>query len=236
MTEKQPAAKRTGKMPSGQLGVSRQHPRKGKHPGRVAPKNQCGARKTGNSSAGPGFCTQAAGYRTDHPGYGNCAMHSGNTRAGRTHAARLMAQALLDGQPTFGAPIEDKDPGTILLEEVGRTAGHVAWLGERIQMFGLDLSDAGALLQLSEQGYEKAAWVNLYQSERQHLIRACKAALDAGVAERKVRLAEEQGALLATVIRSILFDPELALTGVQREIAPTVVRRHLTLLPTGTEE
>ncbi|RMI47594.1 hypothetical protein EBO15_01450 [Actinomadura harenae] len=47
-------------------------------------------------------------------------------------------------------------------------------------------------------------WMELYQSERVHLARVAKAALDAGVAERQVRLAEQQGELLAGAINRIL--------------------------------
>lgn len=55
--------------------------------------------------------------------------------------------------------------------------------------------------------------------------RACKTALDAGVAERQVRLAESEGELLATAIKGILS--ALNLTPEQWSIAPKVVAAQL---------
>jgi hypothetical protein len=49
-------------------------------------------------------------------------------------------------------------------------------------------------------------WVKLYQEERDRLVRVAKAAIDAGVEERQVRLAEGQAQQLAQVIRAILTD------------------------------
>ncbi len=49
-------------------------------------------------------------------------------------------------------------------------------------------------------------WVRLYQEERDRLVRVAKAAIDAGVAEQQVRLAEEQAQRLAKVITAMLTD------------------------------
>jgi hypothetical protein len=49
-------------------------------------------------------------------------------------------------------------------------------------------------------------WVKLYQEERDRLVRVAKAAIDAVVEERQVRLAEGQAQQLARVIRTILTD------------------------------
>ena len=57
---------------------------------------------------------------------------------------------------------------------------------------------------------------------------AREATLDAGVEERKVRIAEAQGELLAEVIKAILGD--LGLTKKQQSEAPAIVRRHLLAL------
>lgn len=59
------------------------------------------------------------------------------------------------------------------------------------------------------------------------LARHCKLALDAGVAERQVRLAEEQGRLIVRVIESMLDDPALGLTKKQRSAGRKVAARHL---------
>jgi hypothetical protein len=58
-----------------------------------------------------------------------------------------------------------------------------------------------------------------------------KLALDAGVEERKVRIAEQQGELIPQVIRSVLGD--LGLNSKQQSEAPAIVRRHLLALAPG---
>lgn len=142
-------------------------------------------------------------------------------------AERLMVEGEMR---KFGNPIEVA-PHLALLQEVHRTAGHVAWLGQVIAQMEEDLE----LTQLVGGGAESyprrvpSIWVELYQKERGHLARVSKMALDAGVAERQVRLAERQGELLAGAIQAILAD--LKLSPDQRKLAPGVVRRHLTALP-----
>lgn len=77
------------------------------------------------------------------------------------------------------------------------------------------------------------ALVTLESDERERCSRFAKTALDAGVAERAIRLAEEQADILATLLRSVFDDPALALTADQRETALAVTRRHLTAVATG---
>jgi hypothetical protein len=55
-----------------------------------------------------------------------------------------------------------------------------------------------------------------------------KLALDAGVKGRRVRIAEAQGELLASVIKAILGD--LGLNKNEQTDAPAIVRRHLLAL------
>jgi hypothetical protein len=166
--------------------------------------DKCGARKR----KGDGTCRQAAGWGTDHPGTGPCKLHGGMTpahvKAARTHFAR---QAVA----TYGLP-RDIDPAAALLEEVHRTAGHVSWLAAKIaELKESDLTwgvtqeidkSATAFPGTDTKATARASvWLELYHRERAHLVRVSKAALDAGISERLVRLAEQQGAMLAEVIR-----------------------------------
>jgi hypothetical protein len=136
---------------------------------------------------------------------------------------------------TYGLPIEIS-PADALLQEVHRTAGHVAWLGERIQSLTPDDLVWSTAREVDKRATEtpgidttqaavEHAWVRLYREERAHLAAVSKAALAAGIEERRVRLAESQGALLAGVIRAVLGD--LDLTPVQLERAAEAVPRHL---------
>lgn len=139
---------------------------------------------------------------------------------------------------TYGLPL-DVSPGDALLDEVRYTAGHVAWLRERIR----ELEDRDLVWGVTEETDQQASefpgvnttrgakpnvWVELYMRERKHLVDAAKAAIAAGIEERKVRLAEQQGALVAMVIRGILADLEL--TPGQKERVSEVVPRRLRAL------
>lgn len=173
------------------------------------------------------------------PGATVCATHGGkapqvvakaNERLERAAAERAVA--------TYGLAVE-VDPLQALLDELHRTAGHVAWLGALIADLEHTEDEDGktrsGLRQWRPAGefggsWVPSVWVELYQSERTHLARVAKSCLDAGVEERRVRLAEDQGRLVADVIRRIVAglgrdpsDPEV------RE----VVRRELTLVSGG---
>ncbi|WP_235939394.1 hypothetical protein [Occultella kanbiaonis] len=146
---------------------------------------------------------------------------------------------------TFGLPV-DIAPSEALLEEVRWTAGHVQWLRGRVQELDDDgthhslvwgetkVTDKGSGVAPGTDTVESSApsiWYILYAKERDHLVAVCAAALKAGVEERRVRLAEQQGELVATVIRRIL--DELQLTVEQAGRAPEIAARHLRLIAGG---
>lgn len=163
-----------------------------------------------------------------------CRWHGGN--AGQVKAA--VERRRQEGQAkaavvTFGLPREI-DPQTALLEEVHRTAGHVAYLGQvvaELEQSELTQLDAG------ERFERPAVWVEMYERERTHLVKVAATCISAGIAERQVRLAEDQGRQLAGVLRDVLADvfgllgeagvSVDVLVRVQREAVPGVVRRRL---------
>jgi hypothetical protein len=119
---------------------------------------------------------------------------------------------------TYGTPVE-VEPLDALLGELWRTAGHVQWLSELIaeldhegtgqaRVSGEDYSSSGrsGLKQYTtDKGltWEKpAVWLELYQSERTHLARVAKDCLTVGIEERRVKLAESQGRMIAGMMRS----------------------------------
>lgn len=192
---------------------------------------RCGARK----KQGEGRCTQAAGWGTDHPGVGACKLHGGKMR---NHRVAAQVQATEEAVRTYGLRL-DISPTDALLDEVQWTAGHVAWLRARIQELETEalgwgvtkVEDHGATEFPGVNTTESAAppvLLELYQRERKHLVDVCKAAIVAGIEERRVKLAEQQGALLAGVIQRILAD--LALSPEQQARVGEVVPRHLRLV------
>lgn len=141
---------------------------------------------------------------------------------------------------TFGLPV-DIDHREALVQELQRTAGAVAYLGEVVA--GLEQRDVvwGKTRRKSggdDWGTTKEArpnvWVELWQKERRHLLEVVKACHNAGIDERRMELAERYGDGLAAVVRAILA--RLQLTEVQVELASSVVPeefRRMAALPAG---
>jgi hypothetical protein len=195
----------------------------------------CGAKKR----QGEGTCTRPAGWGTDHVGIGRCKLHGGRTPDHMKHARTEIARQAV---ATYGLPREVA-PDVALLEEVHRTAGHVAWLAEVVGGLERDevtwglaeetdapITDGGGGVTTKHKASVNV-WVQLYQQERKHLASVCRDALAAGIAERQVRLAEQQGALLAGAVSRIL--DALDLSVVQRELVAVVVPRELRAITGG---
>ena len=72
--------------------------------------------------------------------------------------------------------------------------------------------------------------VVLEAQERDRCANFCIKAIAAGIAERQVKLAEQQGALIAEVIRAMIADPEFGLTVEQQEMGKRIASRHLRLV------
>lgn len=205
-----------------------------------------------------------------HPMAGQrvCKMHGGASPQARAAAARRLAEeAARAAVVTLGLPV-DISPTEALLEEVRWTAGHVAWLRERVQELDQQVThivepedddgeaelmshhpnharhgliwgttkvvDKGSGAEPGTDTTEAATpsiWYQLYTQERAHLVTVSAAALRAGVEERRVRLAEQQGDLVAAVIRRILH--ALDLTPEQTARVPEIVPRELRLIAGG---
>lgn len=165
-----------------------------------------------------------------------CATHGGRAPQNLAAAERRLAQVrAAKAVETFGLP-RQIDPRDALLEEVYRTAGAIDWLHAQI----LELDAAAVTWGKTDEVTKTATeyegvdtthaasvnvWVQLWQQERKHLVDVSKAAISAGIEERRVKLAEQQGELLAGVIKSILGD--LKLTPEQAAVAPRIVADRL---------
>lgn len=172
-----------------------------------------------------------------------CRFHGGASKQARAKAQERIAEERARGlMATYGRKI-DTTATEALLDEVQWTAGHVAWLRERVQEIesaaaGADGNDPlvwGVTREKSGgQDFgttEEAApniWLRLYQTERAHLVKVCSEAIKAGIEERRIKLAEKQGELVAHAIRAILAD--LGLSAEQQAKVPDIVPRHLRAL------
>lgn len=167
-----------------------------------------------------------------------CPTHGGRAPQNRAAAERRQTEERIEKElATYGRPIETT-PTEALLEEVKWTAGHVAWLRQRIGELEQDQLSWGKTEEVDKGSGEFAGTdithaaappvlLDLYQRERTHLVKVCATAISAGIEERRVRLAQAQGDLIAGVIQAILGD--LHLTPEQQALVPEVVPHHLRL-------
>lgn len=163
-----------------------------------------------------------------------CNIHGGKAKQVKQKAEhRADVERATKAVVVYGLPRE-VDPHTALLEELHRTAGHVAWLEEIVGAGKMTKSQSPTgkerAVRLDQRvfggGDQPSVWVELLQRERKHLLDVAKTCISVGIEERRVRLAEQQGALLAQAIKGILMDLGVA----DRPEVPDVVRRHLTLV------
>jgi hypothetical protein len=201
--------------------------------GKNPPK--CGAKKR----ASDGFCSRTAGAGTDHIGVGKCNLHGGTSPSHIKAAAR---QVVMNRMEAAYGDLLETDPASALLTEVKRASGVVEWISAVVRDFtAMDLDDVdqkvarrAALEQNAFNGWQAAAWVDLYYRERKHLAMVSKMALDAGVAERRVKIEEAKLELVAGAVKGIFN--ELNLTPEQRAAFPEVARRHLEALRNHDED
>lgn len=178
-------------------------------------------------------------------GLDKCATHCGLSKAERDRIAAeyIAGQQARKAVETYGLP-RDISPTEALLEEVRYTAGHVAWLREKVRELEDDRLIWGMTEQVDKQASEfpgtdttAAAkphmWLELYYRERKHLVDVTKAAISAGIEERRVKLAERDGALLNDVIRRILarIDLSAAQTALLPVVVPEELRRAAAMAP-----
>lgn len=192
--------------------------------------------------------------RTHAKGGKACRFHGGNGANARKGAkARLIEEKAARLVHTYGRKIETTATQA-LLDEVQWTAGHVEWLRERVQQleeahaFSIEDPDGTTrgnggrhplvwgITRIKEGGEdygvtEEAApsvWLQMYWRERDHLVKVCAATVKAGIDERMVKLAEDQGKLVADVIRAVLGDLDLSVE--QQARVHEIVPRHLRAL------
>lgn len=191
----------------------------------------CGARlKTTD-----GFCSKPAGWGTDHVGAGPCRLHGGMTPVGIKSAARTQLAQLA------GRELMDVRPMDALLMCVRIAAMEVRVFSEKI-----DELDPDELLERpSEQivaganpekfwikkQQELNIWLRAREKAMDRLVRYSKAALDAGVEERQIQLAERMGDILANTVQRIVDDLEL--TPEQQILFAQTAPRHLRLAAGG---
>ena len=198
---------------------------------------RCGAKA--KSTGKP--CQRQAGAGTDHPGVGRCSRHGGSSPQAQLSGVVELGRrrAMVMGLP---APA---DPAEAILEMLALARGEVIYATEQIAALHDDQA-VGPVTTITrrplkeEKGAESLditveeiqhgppalhIWIRVRREAMDRVVQYSATALRAGVEERRIKLAEQQGQLLADVIRGVLAD-----LGVdQHPDARRVVRRHLEL-------
>jgi hypothetical protein len=162
----------------------------------MADGDKCGA-KTQRG----GKCKNRAGFRTDHPGYGSCFKHSGATTNGNKAAARAQIMAM--------AGEAEAEPSEVLLKAIRCDWGAVQYVQGRLAELNQQILEATDADEMTLLRMQMGMWQGEYRSWVDQSAKHSKMALDAGVQERQVRLAEQIGAQFAMALRGIYAALEL---------------------------
>lgn len=163
-------------------------------------------------------CGNAAGFKTDHVGYGNCHLHAGCTRTGKKAAQREMALEVM----TSLRETWEGDPLDALDELMRRAMRGANFLLDR-------LLEQESVLDGDKRHVLWSMWVDQLDLAGDLAAKAAKA----GLAERETRLNEQLGQLLATAVLWLLETPEMGLTAEQRQTGRRLAGAKLRELTNG---
>lgn len=132
-----------------------------------------------------------------------------------------------------GFPIpEDINPVDALVDELKRSTAFCAWIESKMAKWPDELVPLGSE-HYDDKGArqvdptEEAAWLAVWQRERDHLAKVAKMCIDAGVSERQIELAERQSEIMFRMINEAF--EMLRLTPEQQanvpKIMPAIIRR-----------
>lgn len=197
-------------------------------------------RSSGPSHGGPqcGAKTKGTGLPCRRPplrGATRCALHGGLTPQSLAAAERRLARQEAIAAVTKLGLLVKVSPEQALLDEVQRCAGMVAYYQSRVEevaaqgaealVWGHTKTKVGGDDAGTTYEARPNVWLQLLNEERDRLVKASSAALRAGIEERRVKLEEQQGILVAAVIRRILT--RLDLSEAQSALVATVVPEEL---------
>jgi hypothetical protein len=210
--------------------------------------NGNGYAKCGKRTKSGKDCTRPAGWGTSHAGVGPCKLHLGNTPSQIKASAKELARVM--GSPVDVTPHEaliwcvqtaagEAHYCTLKIQElaeedaIGHPESHVD--KELQQVYGEEGAELyNHLEQTTKHPIELNIWIRSRREAMDRLARYSKMALDAGVEERRVRMAEQFAQLMVPALQGLLDG--LGLTKAQQKKAPALVRSTLVALEgTGWE-
>jgi hypothetical protein len=177
------------------------------------------------------------------PGATVCRYHGGLAPQVQAKAQeRIEAAEAAEAARSFGLPVE-VDPQQAIIQELHRTAGVVAWLGQIVGDLDRDRIAQGVSKIETRTGFQAGravtveaqvnVWVRLWQDERKHLAQVAAAAHKTGIDVAQTKIAETTAQMLVACLTRV-FD-RLALSDQQQQIAAQAVPEVLRSLGTGQE-
>lgn len=146
-----------------------------------------------------------------------CGTHGARAPQAKAAAARRHQEAELEQAAlTFGLR-RDISPDDALLEQLQWTAGHVAWLLERVQKLAPEALVWGRTSEVARETSQfpgvdttseatPSVWLTLYERYQRHYMALIDLALKHRLDERRVRIAERDGARVAALLQGVLTE------------------------------
>lgn len=175
-----------------------------------------------------------------------CNRHGGALpQVKRATKRRLTLRVIREELTALGGSI-DVEPTEAMLIMVKESAFNVAYLRALVQQLRAEVDSGEGNFVINDEGVAElspaylgagiavrrspASWtadyhvlVKMYNEERDRLVRYSKLCRDAGVQERQVQIAEEQGRWLVRTLDAVL--EQLSLTPEQQEALPAIMGR-----------
>lgn len=176
-----------------------------------------------------------------------CSTHGGRTRAAVAKSERaihqLQAEVAIKKElrklEKLGGNL-DVDPLDVMLQQVGEAAANVEVLRSYIAGLDVEIGEDGSVaLPEKEVYWDKGGtyvqarvhiFVAMYNEERDRLVKYAKMCVDAGVDERRVRVAELQAQRLGQAFAAALEDVRDYLTGEAVEALKEALAKRLRAL------
>lgn len=212
------------------------------------PDEQSHDRYCGARTRSGGRCRRPCGWGTDHAGVPGttCKLHLGASRNHQMAAERIAAEQAVR---QFGLDLDDTPPDEIILREIQRSSAmcqHLAVLVSQLSeeelawgVQGRDIrpsSEPGG--QPGVQVQQRARvhpYVRMLTEERRTFRELFTAARQAGIEERRVRLAEKYGYQLSMVFEGAMarFRQRWQLSAAEMTWAATVLTEQMRAIDSG---
>lgn len=217
---------------------------------------KCGAKKKQQQGGEIEHCGQSAGWGTDHPGIGRCKLHGGKspngdkaaTREGaEQEAQRMVALAGTDQDPiehlieslhlstalvhVWGAMVAELDETAERDNAESETRGELGYTEDTNERspYQLNVVSRDRLLALNRHGEAGVhPFVIQYENALERRMKCAKLCIDAGVAERQIRVYEQQAEIAQRAFEATI--DALGLSAPDRQKARREYAGHLRLV------